>query len=237
MLLLPLLALLAQTAASPLPQEPGLHRLTFVMENGEPMRYVISVPSEYRPGEPRPLVLSLHPGGGRGTPYYGAVFAEQIAGPALRDLRAIVVAPDCPTRAWTDPTAEGAVLALIQQVFDGYAIDRSRVLVTGFSLGGRGTWFMASRHPDLFTAAIPIAGAPGDSALDRLVKTPTYVIHSRVDDVVPFEPAEQAASELERLGGTVQFEALDSASHFGMGAYIAPLREAVEWVVEKWMNK
>ena len=93
-----------------------------------------------------------------------------IVSPALKDLNAIIVAPDCPTRSWSDPAAEQAVMALLQNVMKEYAVDRRRILVTGFSLGGRGTWFMSSRHADLFTGAIPIAGASGDEPLDRLGK-------------------------------------------------------------------
>jgi predicted peptidase len=229
-LLMPLLGLVFQ------PIDPGLHRLTFPLPDGAVMGYSITVPRDYRRGEARPLVLALHPGGQR-TPYRGAMFAQQIVAPALGGLGAIVVAPDCPSKAWSDPPAEQAVLALLRQVMSEYGIDRSRVLVTGFSLGGRGTWFFASQHPELFTAAIPIAGAPGSASLDRLLNIPVYIIHSRADDVVPFEPAERAAGEIERLGGVVEFEALDSAGHFTMGAYISPLREAGRWVRERWEER
>ena len=73
-------------------------------------------------------------------------------------------------------------MALLQKVLAEYTIDRKRVLVTGFSLGGRGTWFMASHHPDLFTAAIPMAASTGDEPLERLATMPTYIIHSRADE-------------------------------------------------------
>jgi predicted peptidase len=55
---------------------------------------------------------------------------------------------------------------------------------------------MSARHPDVFTAAIPVAGSSGDEPLDRLGKIPTYVIHSRDDEVVPFAPDERVALEL-----------------------------------------
>ena len=74
-----------------------------------------------------------------------------------------------------------------------YNIDRKRVLVVGFSMGGRGTWHMAAQHPDLFTAAIPMAASTRGMTIDQLGRQPTYVIHSREDEVVPFEPAEENA--------------------------------------------
>ena len=222
-----LLAVLAQ------PTAPRIRQLTFDVPDVGVMPYAISVPNDYDKGRPRPLVLALHPGGAR-MAYYGGAFMRQVVAPALNDLDAIIVAPDCPTRAWTDAIAEKAVMALLQSTLDDYAIDRRRILVTGFSRGGRGTWFMASRHADLFTAAIPMAGSTGDEPLERLATIPTYVIHSRKDEVVPFGPAERLTQELEKLGRVVRFEALQDLGHYDMGGYVDALRRAGQWIAERW---
>jgi predicted peptidase len=153
--------------------------------------------------------------------------------PGLRDLDPIMVAPDCPTRAWSDPAAEKAVMALMESVLSEYSVDRRRVLVMGFSLGGRGTWFMESRHSDLFTAAIVMAGAT-DEPLEGLARIPTYIIHSRDDQVVPFAQAEQRAASLERMGRPVKFEALEGLGHFDMSGYTPALQRAGSWVAERW---
>ncbi|MBI3047399.1 MAG: dienelactone hydrolase family protein [Acidobacteria bacterium] len=213
---------------------PALLQRSFVVPDGGRVLYGLSVPAGYKAGEPRPLVVALHPGGPR-TPYYGFSFLRGIVSPALRDLGAIIIAPDCPAPgSWSDPPGERAVLALVDGVMKEYAIDRRRILVTGFSMGGRGTWFMASRHADLFTAAIPIAGAPGDEPLDRLGRIPTYIIHSRDDQVVPFASDERAARELEKLGRMVRFEALEGIGHYEMGGYVDALARGGRWVMERW---
>jgi predicted peptidase len=103
-------------------------------------------------------------------------------------------------------------------------------------MGGRGTWFMAAHHPDLFTAAIPMAASVGDEPLDRLGLMPTYVIHSRNDQVIPFEPAQQNARRLKELGRPVQFEELRGPDHYSMGGYIEALRRAIRWVAERWQK-
>jgi predicted peptidase len=197
------------------------------------LRYGLSVPDDYKQGQPRPLILALHPGGER-MRYYGSAYARTIVMPAAADLGAFIVAPDCPTGAWTDAASDQAVMALLDHILRDYAIDRRRVLVTGFSMGGRGTWFMASHHRDLFTAAIPMAASTGDDPIDSLATMPTYVIHSRRDQVVPFAPAERNAQELERLGRVVKFEALSDPTHFEMGAYTPALRRAMQWVSARW---
>jgi predicted peptidase len=202
------------------------------MPDGTTLLYGRVVPSDYDPKQPRPLVLALHPGGEK-TPFYGAQYMRSIFLPGLRELNPIMVAPDCPTRAWSDPAAEKAVMALMDSVLGEYSVDRRRILVVGFSLGGRGTWFMESQHSDLFTAAIVMA-ATTDEPLDRLAKIPTYVIHSRDDQVVPFAQAEQRAAALERMGRPVKFEALEGLGHFGMGGYTPALTRAGSWVAERW---
>lgn len=36
-----------------------------------------------------------------------------------------------------------------------YRIDPARTLLTGYSMGAMGTWYLAARHQDIFRAAIP----------------------------------------------------------------------------------
>jgi predicted peptidase len=196
--------------------------------------YGRAVPGDYDPKQPRPLVLALHPGGDK-TPYYGTQYMRGIFLPGLRELNPIMIAPDCPTRAWSDPAAEKAVMSLIESVLAEYAIDRQRILVVGFSLGGQGTWFMESRHADLFTGAIVMAGRT-DEPIDGLARIPTYIIHSRADQVVPFDQAEARALALERLGRPVKFEPLDGLNHFDMTAYIPALSRGGRWIAERWKN-
>jgi len=193
--------------------------------------YGISVPDDGDNG--RPLILALHPGGPR-MPGYGATYLAQFFLQPLTSLNAIIVAPDCPTRAWTDPDADRAVMALLEHVISENAIDRKRILVVGYSLGGRGTWFMSSRHADVFTAAITIGGSPDGQSLDTLGRIPTYVIHSRSDEVIPIGPDQRAAQELERLGRPVKFEAVNGGGHFDTASYLPAFTRAVAWVMERW---
>jgi len=228
--LLPSIALVAMLQQ---PTASGTYTMTFMVPDFGPMRYALTLPRGYNPRQARPLILALHPGGER-FPGYGGAFVQQVVAPGLNALGAIIIAPDVPTRGWTDAIAERAVLALVRSVMDNFTIDRSRVLVTGFSLGGRGTWFLSSRHSDVFTAAIVMAGSPGDEPLDRLARVPTYVIHSRDDEVVPFEPTQRAVTELKRLDRTIEFEPLVGLTHYQMGAYVDSLERGGRWIVNRW---
>ena len=224
-LLLSLLALVVQPAA------PKFEQRTFKTPDGMTMRYGLSVPGDYNASRPRPLVLALHPGGS--APYYGDGFMRSIFLPGLRELAPIMIAPDVPGRSWTEPRAEQAVMALMTAMVDEFAIDTRRILVVGFSMGGAGTWHLSARHPDRFTAAIVMAGRT-DQPVATLARIPTYVIHSRNDEVVPFGQSEDRARALEKLGRPIRFDALSGVSHYEMGSYVDALARGGRWVGERW---
>jgi len=223
-------------AGADLPTTRGVHQLKADIPGVGSVLYAVSVPDGYDPKTAVPLVLVLHPGGPRG-PYYGAQFMRGIAEPALRQLKPIMIAPDCTERAWADAPCDTAAMALIANAIKTYNIDRKRVLVVGFSMGGRGTWHMAANHADVFTAAIPMAASTRGLAIDQLGRQPTYVIHSRADEVVAFEPAEEIAVELKKLKREVEFDAIDDLTHFEMASYVDSLRRAARWVEGRWKTK
>jgi predicted peptidase len=225
--------LAAQSAASTA-GPPQVTETTFEFDGGATVRYAISLPAGYvnAAADPRPLVVALHPGGSYA--YYGSEFMRSIVEPGLRAWGAVMVAPDVPDGSWATARSARAVLALVEQVAAQHAIDRSRVLVTGFSMGGRGTWYMAARHPEVFTGAIAMAGSPGRMDVEQLAGTPLYLINSSTDEVVPFEGAEEAYRALAQRNHPIELRVLQGVSHYSMGAYIPALRLAGQWMQERW---
>ncbi|MGE3704895.1 MAG: dienelactone hydrolase family protein [Vicinamibacterales bacterium] len=198
----------------------------------------VSAGREAAPGAPEsgaggalPLVVVLHAGGER-VAYQGSRIVQELVLPALGGLGAVIVAPDCPAASWTDPSAERAVLALVDHIRQTQSIDPTRILVTGFSMGGRGAWFLSRRHPALFTDAIVMA-APAAGAEEAAGKVPTYVIHSRDDRVVPFGPVAQEVGRLASAGYPIHFEVVDGAGHV-IGRFVEPLRTASAWLAARW---
>ena len=59
------------------------------------------------------------------------------------------------TRGWNTMDAE--VMAMLDRVVADHRGDPSRIYLTGLSLGGIGTWDLASRHPERFAAIAPIS--------------------------------------------------------------------------------
>ena len=210
--------------------KPGVNEQTATLPGGGTLRYTNSVPRGYDGKARVPLVVALHYGGDV-TPFYGRGMIDGLVGPALKGLGAVIVAPDSLGGDWTTEENERAVVWLTRSVLKSYAIDPKRVLLTGYSMGGQGTWYLGSRHQDLFTAAIPAAGGP-QGGTDW--KVPVYVIHGKADEVLPLAATERHVEQLKAAGAKVELHVVPALTHYQTGRYAAPLREALPWLRKVW---
>ena len=210
---------------------PGVSNQTLARTGGPPVRYAISIPSGYRRATPVPLVLALHFGGDPDGA--GRAMLDILIRPALGELGAIIVAPDSLGGGWSDAQNETAVNALLAGVEKAYNIDRKKEIVTGFSMGGAGTWYWAGKYPDRFSAAIPVSGRPTSGAW----RVPVFAVHSRQDQVVPIGPAEQRIAELKQQGINAQIVVLSGIQHFETYKFVNGLRQAVPWIQQVWKTR
>ena len=213
--------------------DPGVHQQSIAGPGGQELRFTVSVPAGYDGVRRVPLVLALHFGGRAFPPFYGRGVLEVLVQPALESLGALIVAPDAVDSGWGDQADEARVLFLLDHVTSTFAVDRKRVLCTGYSMGGAGTWYFVTHHPDRFSAAIPIAGRPPDGE-PAATKVPLYVIHSRADEVVPLAPTESYVAALRSRGAEVQLTVVDGLTHFQTDRFVEPLRDALPWLARVW---
>jgi predicted peptidase len=202
--------------------------------DGRSQTYGLLVPKAAPEAAGSPMILGLHyasPTPGL-SPYFGLGYVGQLVLPALQELNAILVAPDAPDATWTSAISERLILAVLDEVQKENKIDPKRTLVTGFSMGGAGTWALAAKRPERVRGAIPIAAAPPPSDLKPAV--PVYVIHSRADESQPFERTDQAVRALETQGANVTLAALDGVPHRDISQYIEPLAAAIPWIRRIW---
>jgi predicted peptidase len=212
---------------------PGLHELTLARAGEPGIGYAISIPPTYSPSTPAPLILALHFGiGDRDSAGVGADLVKGLVGPALVGLDAIIVAPDSVRGNWSSSENEKAVNALLDTVMDHYAIDKKRVAVTGYSMGGTGSWHLAEKFPERFSAAIPIASRPPASPAGW--RLPVLAIHSHDDQVAPFDPAAARIAELQKAGVNAKLIALTGVTHYEISRFRDSLRQAVPWLREVW---
>lgn len=133
--------------------------------------YAIYVPRDYDPATPIPLYIALHGGSSNGNLFLGVVLGNNMdwltySQHLWDDYRPqwhapfIVVAPDGfgqPMYRWM---AEREILDVIEDVQRHYAVDPDRVILTGLSNGGVGTYAIGTRHAWRFSVIEAMAGAP-----------------------------------------------------------------------------
>jgi predicted peptidase len=162
----------------------------------------------------------------------GRDVVEILIGPALAELGAIIVAPDSMRADWSSSENQRAVNAVLDMVLAGFSVDTKKIAVTGFSMGGTGSWYFAAKYPERFSAAIPIAGRPPASASEW--RLPILAVHSRDDQVAPIGPTETRISELQKSGVNAKLIVLNGVTHFETYRFVDGLRQAVPWLREIW---
>ena len=126
------------------------------------------------------------------------------------DFPFIAVSPQTTTR-WSPRRLR----LLLDHVGSRHRVDRRRIYLTGFSLGGYGAWDLANAYPHRFAAVAPIAGGPGyGRARCRLKTVPLWAFHGTGDDVVPASESEAMVRRARRCGGRARLTLLRGAGHF-----------------------
>jgi len=219
--------------------------------SGHAYHYQVYVPADYATKPSWPAILFLHGAGERGDD--GLVQTNVGLAPAIRQnpsrYPAIVVFPQVPRDSqWVGTPGDMAVAAL-QQTMREFHVDPRRVYLTGLSMGGHGTWYVAYQHPDLFAAIVPICGwvrefaqfrgsvpaVPGDDGsimpnlVQRLGKIPIWIFHGEVDQVVNVNGSREPAAALKAAGADVHYTELLGMNHNSWDAAYAS-DEFVRWL-------
>jgi dienelactone hydrolase len=134
------------------PEQP--RKVTFVSSIDSSCQYYsVLYPKDYDPAKRYALILSLH---GAGVEASGQAEAYR-----PKDW-AFVVTPTNRRPFGFDWQDWGRLDAMevLDRALAVLPVDRNRVLLTGHSMGGHGTWHVGLAHSDRFAAAAPEAGWP-----------------------------------------------------------------------------
>ncbi len=157
----------------------------------EGLKYLISYPKEFSEDKKYPLLIFLHGVGSRSE--YTTKLQNNICLTKLRerqDARGyIVLAPLCMRGNWSEWMH--VVLRLIESMRELSYIDKTRVHITGVSMGGYGTWALSILRQDWFASAMPLCGGGIPAFAKYLVDLPIRAFHGLRDQVVdPIESLE-----------------------------------------------
>lgn len=173
--------------------------------------YLLFLPAGYQTSKEKfPLMLFLHGAGESGSDLQKV----KAHGPpkiveTKNDFPFILVSPQSPGRGWNPDT----LTALLDEVIGQYRVDKTRVYLTGLSMGGYGTWSLAAAHPEKFAAIAPICGGGNVADARKLARLPIWVFHGAKDPVVPVERSKEMVEAVKAAGGDVKFTVYPEAQH------------------------
>ncbi len=179
-----------------------------------------------------PLVLFLHGAGERGSDNAKQLkyLPTWLAEPAVRRRHpCFVLAPQCRMDerwvdvSWADkksppqlatPTADlAAAIRALEETIARERVDLDRIYLTGLSMGGFGTWDLATRMPERFAAILPICGGGDEGVAARIVRLPTWSFHGDADRVVSVERSRSMIEAVRAAGGRPIYSELAGVGH------------------------
>jgi predicted peptidase len=223
-------------AISPSPSRnsmPELESHVFVSpEQGLSLPYRLFVPAECSAQSPCGLLLFLHGAGERGEDNQAQLGNDALAFTSVAvqaDCPTIVVYPQCPDgMQWVDtPWAEGAyeidktpiskpmaaTLALLAKLETDYPVDAGRLLVTGLSMGGYGTWDLILRRPAMFAGALALCGGGDPTQAVVIRDLPIWDFHGDRDPAVPVRGSRLMIRALRKAGGNPRYTEVAGHGH------------------------
>ena len=231
-----------------------------VTVNGSEYRYVVYVPREFTRSKMWPVIVQLHGGG-----VYGNDGVKHTEGGLARAIRnnperfpVIVIFPQAHADGTPGWQLEGgqAALAALDRTIKEFKGDPKRVILTGYSAGGNGTWSIASRYPERFAAIVPICGfveahKGKTSAIDypslasaksggvftylakRVQGLPIWIFHGDADASVNVEVSRKMTAALKSVGANVQYTELAGIDHNGATNTAYARADLIEWMLRQ----
>jgi phospholipase/carboxylesterase len=178
-------------------------------------KYSLYVPENYAPNRQWPLIICLHGGYGQGYEYIWTWLRS------ARTRGYILLAPKSLGETWSmtmNSPDTRSVMRMLDEVSEAYAIDRSRISLTGLSDGGIFTYIMGLERHEIFIGLAPVAGAL-HMAADPMLRTgtgrelPIFVIHGVHDFIFPVTFTRQTNALLTMLKYNVKYEELPDWGH------------------------
>lgn len=211
----------------------GFVRLAYRDEvDDSPQFCRVYLPPDYTPTRTWPLVVNLH-GKVTENPPYSSMGGMERRFDATADRYAVIMLyPYGRGNAFYEGVGEQDVLRCIAMAKQRFAVDDDRVYLTGYSMGGAGTWHVGTHHPELFAALGPIFGGRefrvtsdpktlaqlSPTALYRLERlkssvvnaeslftTPVFVNQGAVDKTVPVGISRYGAGLLQQWGYQIRY--------------------------------
>jgi predicted esterase len=208
-----------------LEKKKGFYRRAYWSKAGKYFNpYSIYVPEDYNGGKKYPLLVYLHGSGDDDR----VLNVTRVIPEGF-----IVLAPNGRgvSNCYTGKTPQEDIEEAISDVARNFNIDTTKIILSGFSMGGYGVYRTYYEHPDRYKAIAVISGSPDlarkwigpdepdfleDKYLKDFKKIRIYIFHGTNDMNCPYELTERLVKKLLLMGCNVTFD-VDTGGHGNMG--------------------
>ncbi|MBQ4154118.1 MAG: dienelactone hydrolase family protein [Clostridia bacterium] len=179
----------------------------------EELKYLISYPEGFQKDKKYPLVIFLHGAGFRDETTDRLQKNACVTNFLKRqDARGYVfLAPLCKSGNWYEWMS--VLVSLVKTYREMSYIDETRVHLTGNSMGGYGTWALATLHPNWFASAMPISGGGIGAFAMNLINLPVRAFHGLRDKTVDPIESLQMVKAVNMYGGHAELILFPELEH------------------------
>ncbi|MCA6069039.1 prolyl oligopeptidase family serine peptidase [Chryseobacterium sp. RG1] len=218
------------------------------VENDIKIPYRFLTPKNNRKGEKSPLVITFHNSTRIGNDNENQL--EPFAKIWLRDeiyekYQCYVVAPQFNKRSTNYETNEegvqiskpsnevSALLKLIKDLEKEYPnIDKDRIYLIGYSMGGSTSQNLMNLQPNLFAAIVSVAAVPDLSNLNKIKEKNIWLIHGKNDDENPYIGSVELYNKLSSNKNLI-FTTFTNLNHNNIVIPFLITDEIPKWLFEK----
>lgn len=192
--------------------------------SGQLQPYSIYIPSAAPPASGYGLTLLLHALSANYNQYTGSRHGQSLGD---RSTGSLVITPAGrgPDGYYKD-TAEADAFEVWADVARRFPLDPEWTSISGYSMGGFGTWRLTTRYPDLFARSMPIVagGREYDDQLISLRNIPVMYWTGALDELQPVANTEPTITDLLALGLRIDSRRFESWDHLSPSTndYYAP---------------
>lgn len=200
----------------PSTDQKGFATHTYRDSRGSESKYVVFVPASYDPQAACPTILFLHGAGQTGND--GEAQAQGGLGDAIRSREQtfpfLTIFPQSHERSWLADSADGKrAITILEKVQQLYNVDQHRTYLTGYSMGGEGTWSLAAARPDLFAAIIPICPGSNIAAVPSLKDMPCWCFQGDADAPATLASTRRMVLAIKAAGGKPIYQEYPGVAH------------------------
>jgi predicted peptidase len=134
-----------------------------------------------------------------------------------KDFNFIIISPQCPSGlTWV---SENWFLKTFEEIKAKYRIDTNKVYLTGMSLGGEGTWYIAEKYPDVFAAIAPVCGRSSNiksikKDIDKISNLPVWLFHGEQDKTYAVTESDDIYKKLVKINKDVKYTRYPNLGHW-----------------------